>query len=136
MQANSILLDTHIWVWLMNGDPALSESSQQQIESAHKAGTVFISAISTWEVAMLEQKRRIVLNQPCIEWIKTSLRHGIQMLPITPEIAVESCHLPDYVAGDPADRIIIATARIESLQLLTYDERIIAYGKKHMVSVI
>lgn len=136
MQMTNLLLDTHIWIWLMNGDPILSARSRALIDTSHREGCLFVSAISTWEVAMLEKKKRIVLNQPCIEWVKTSLKHGIQLLPLTPEIAVESCHLPDYDAGDPADRMIIATARMESLQLLTCDERIIAYGEKNRVAVI
>jgi PIN domain nuclease of toxin-antitoxin system len=136
MQTNNILLDTHVWIWLMGGDQCLSSSAQEIIEKAHQAGGVFVSAISCWEIAMLEQKKRVVLNKPCLDWIKTSLHYGIQLLPITPEISVESCHLPDYFAGDPADRIIIATARIESLLLVTRDERILKYADQQMVLAV
>jgi len=134
MPTNNLLLDTHIFIWLMNGDSNLSKKAQQLIEKAHKNGNLFISAISIWEVSMLEEKQRIVLNKPCLEWIKSALHYGIQLSPLSPEIAVESCHLPQYAAGDPADRIIIATARIESLLLLTCDERILMYGKQNLVS--
>lgn len=133
---NNVLLDTHIWIWLMNGDPCLLQAAREQIDLAHKNGNVFVSAISSWEVGMLEQKKRIVLNKPCVEWIKSSLHLGIQLLPLTPEIAVESCHLPEYFAKDPADRMIIATARVESLTLLTRDEKILAYGQQEMVSTL
>ncbi|MCX7115895.1 MAG: type II toxin-antitoxin system VapC family toxin [Gammaproteobacteria bacterium] len=136
MQTNNILLDTHVWVWLMTGDKTLSKSTQKIIEHAHQAGNVYIAAISTWEVSMLEQKKRMMLNTTCIEWIKTSLRSGIQLLALSPEIAVESCHLPEYSFGDPSDRLIIATARHQGLTLLTRDERIIAYGQLQYISVL
>lgn len=136
MQTNNLLLDTHVLIWLMNGNANLSKKSQELIEHARKHGTIFISAISIWEVSMLEHKQRITLNKPCLEWIKSALHYGIQLCALTPEIAVESCQLPGYSAGDPADRIIIATARIESLVLLTCDERILAYGQKKLVSTL
>ena len=136
MSTNNLLLDTHVLIWLMNGDDALSKKSQKIIENARKDGNIFISAISVWEVGMLEQKQRIILNRPCLEWIKDALHYGIRLSSLTPEIAIESCQLPGYSAGDPADRIIIATARIESLTLLTCDERILAYGKQKLVSTM
>lgn len=136
MQANNILLDTHVWIWLMNGDPALSSTSQALIEKAHHNGGLFVSTISCWEVAMLEQKKRVILNKSCLDWINTSLHAGVQLLPITPEVSVESCHLPEYFAGDPADRMIIATARIESLLLMTRDENILKYAGQQRVFAV
>lgn len=136
MQTANLLLDTHVLIWLMNGNDNISKKSQKLIEHAHKNGNIFISAISVWEVGMLEQKKRIILNKPCLEWIKEALSFGIRLSPLTPEIAVESCQLPGYTAGDPADRIIIATARVESLTLLTCDENILAYGRQKLVSTI
>lgn len=133
---NNLLLDTHILIWLMNGDVSLSKEAQEKIEIARKNGNIFISAISVWEVGMLEKKQRIILNKPCLEWIKNAFHFGVQLLAITPEIAIESCQLPGYSVGDPADRIIIATARIESLMLLTCDERILAYGQQKLVSTM
>jgi PIN domain nuclease of toxin-antitoxin system len=133
---NNLLLDTHVWIWLMNGDTTLSAETQQRIDEAHKQGGVFIAAISIWEVAMLEQKKRITLSKPCLEWIKTSINCGIQIVPLTPEISVDSCMLPEYLAGDPADRLIIATARVTSLDLLTRDQRILAYGQQSRVSTV
>lgn len=136
MQTNKVLLDTHVWIWLMNGDFSFSKKSRILIEEAHQSGSLFISAISAWEVSMLESKNKIKLNKPCIEWIRTSIHHGIQYFALTPEIAVESCQLPDYDFGDPADRIIIATARVASMTLLTRDKRILAYGQQKRVSVM
>lgn len=136
MPTNNLLLDTHIWIWLMNGDSSLSKRSQKRIEDARENGNIFISAISVWEIGMLEKKQRIILNKPCLEWIKDSLHYGISVSALTPEIAIESCQLPSYSAGDPVDRMIIATARIESLMLLTCDERILAYGQEGLVSTM
>ena len=133
MSTNNLLLDTHVLIWLMNGDRSLSKKSRKLIEEARKKGNIFISAITVWEVGMLEQKQRIILNKPCLEWIKSALHYGIKLIALTPEIAIESCQLPGYSAGDPADRMIIATARIESLMLLTSDERILTYGKQKLV---
>ena len=133
MPTSNLLLDTHVLIWLMNGDKNLSKNSQELIEASRENGSVFISAISVWEVSMLEQKNRVILNKPCIDWIKNAMRYGIKLLELTPEIAIQSTQLPSYCAGDPADRIIIATARIESLLLLTCDERILAYSEQKFV---
>lgn len=131
-----LLLDTHVWIWLMNGDETLSKVARKEIECAWGNGTVGISAISVWEVGMLEKKQRILLNKPCLEWIRQALHCGILLLPLTPEIAIESSHLPDYTSGDPADRIIIATARIDSRVLVTRDECILAYGLTQRVNTL
>lgn len=124
------------WIWLMNGDKTLTLAIRKRIEQAYGEGTLYVAAILAWEVSMLEKKNRVRLNKPCLEWIRVALNHGIQLLPLTPEIAVDSSQLPAYDAGDPADRLIIATARIESLTLLTRDENILAYGAQQRVSVL
>ncbi len=134
MLTNNLLLDTHVLIWLMNGDQSLSKKSRKLIDDSQKNGSLSISVITVWEVGMLEHRGRIVLKKPCLEWIKSALHHGIQLIALTPEIAIESCHLPGYTAGDPADRMIIATARIESLLLLTADERILTYGRQQLVA--
>jgi PIN domain nuclease of toxin-antitoxin system len=85
---------------------------------------------------MLEQKGRIILNTPCIDWIKKALSFGIQIIALTHEIAAESCKLPQYIFGDPADRIIIASARIEGLTIITHDDRILAYASDKLVSAV
>lgn len=136
MPINNLLLDTHVLIWLINGDQSLSKKAQGLIENARKNGSILISAISVWEVCMLEKKQRIIINKPCLEWIKDSLRYGIGLVALTPEIAAESCQLPGYTAGDPADCIIISTARLESLTLLTCDRNILNYGKQKLVSTI
>jgi PIN domain nuclease of toxin-antitoxin system len=135
--SDKLLLDTHIWIWLINGDPTLLPKTRDLINEAAEQGQVFLSTISTWEVSMLEAHGRITLSKPCLDWIKTSLKlSGIKTITISPEIAVESCQLPNNFHGDPADRMIIATARLHDLTLLTRDKKLIAYGKENYARVV
>lgn len=132
--SKSLLLDTHIWLWLLSGDTSLTASLRKPIEEAASHQQLFISAISVWEVAMLQMKGKLKLNLPTAKWVQQALeRPEINLLPLSPEIAVESCALPDNFHGDPADRIIVATARLENLVLVTKDEKILKYGKQKFV---
>lgn len=129
---NNLLLDTHTWLWFVNGDTALTTKNQQLINHHLSHAQVFVAAISTWEVAMLEKKQRIILEMPCLEWVEQSLSlTGISVAALTPKIAIESCHLPGQFHEDPADRLIVATARIADLVLLTRDQRILTYSQQH-----
>jgi PIN domain nuclease of toxin-antitoxin system len=132
-----LLLDTHVWIWLLEGAADLSRKHQKIVNEAAQNSYVGIAAISTWEVGMLVMKGRIRLEKPVLSWIKDALAlPGIELLPLTPEIAVESTQLPDGFHGDPADRLIIATARLHQLTLLTHDRKIIDYAKKDYISAI
>jgi len=135
--AGALLLDTHVWIWLVNGDPALGTDALAAIERAAAAGSVLVAAISVWEVAMIEAKGRIVLAKPCAQWVREALSApGLALAPLTPEVAVESCQLPGAFHDDPADRLIVATARIEDATLVTGDKRILAYGAAGHASVL
>ena len=126
-----------MFIWLLNGDATLPPKIRKTIGESLSTGNVYLSAISCWEIAMLAQRNRIILTKPCIEWITEGFsRSGIQLLELTPEISVESCQLPDFHHGDPADRMIIASARLTNSYLVTRDQTIIAYGKKHYVNII
>lgn len=132
----SLLLDTHIWIWLANGDPLLSPSSRQLINKAAYEQKIFVSVISVWEIAMLQMKNKIKLEQSISSWIKQALAPPeITLLPLSPEIAVESCNLPRTFQGDPADRILVASARLEKLTLITRDEKLIAYGAEKIANI-
>ncbi|MBI5576755.1 MAG: type II toxin-antitoxin system VapC family toxin [Deltaproteobacteria bacterium] len=132
-----LLLDTHVWLWLMSGEGDMKPSGVRVMEEAASQGLVRISAISVWEVAMLEAKGRIRLSKDCMAWVNEALgAPGIALVPLAPEIAVESSRLPGTFHGDPADRIIVATARREGAILLTRDKRILAYGKAKHLSVM
>ncbi|MEW5818373.1 MAG: type II toxin-antitoxin system VapC family toxin [Spirochaetota bacterium] len=125
-----VLLDTHIWIWLLEGSPHLENAELLSIvnQAAHN-GLLRVSAISMWEVGMLEAKGRIRFSISCLEWVRRALSvPGMRLEPLTPEIAVESSRLPGNFHGDPANRIIIATARHIQALLITRDERIKMYS--------
>ena len=133
-----ILMDTHIWIWLMEGNPMLAGSKVlSMIEQAAESGILSVSASSVWEIGMLEAKTRISFNVPCMEWIHKALSFpGLQLAPLTPEIAIESTRLPDDFHGDPADRMIVATARMNDVSLITKDKKILEYAKSGFLKAI
>lgn len=126
----AIVLDTHVWLWVAEGDRrSLAPRAVQEIEEASQRGDVLVSAISVWEVAMLEARGRISLSRPVEDWVWTALRApGVRLLPLTPEIAIESTRLPGSAHGDPADRILIASARVSGARLATRDRGILDYA--------
>lgn len=130
-----ILLDTHVWIWLMDGAAFLTQKHKKLINAAALDNNVCIAAISMWEVSMLVQKKRIILEKPVLAWLDEALSlPGINLKPLTPDIAAHSSELPenDKFHGDPADRLIVATARIHGLTLLTRDKKILSYAKDYL----
>lgn len=129
-KANNLLLDTHVWIWASNGEERVNFLENH-------TGTLFISAISVWEVAMLNFKKRIHFTQTFERWIDVSLRKSsIQLVELEPEISMLSCQLKGDFHGDPADRIIVASAMIQNIPLVSADEKIISYCKKHKIKLI
>lgn len=122
-----IVLDTHIWVWWVHGDARLSPEQHQTL-AAHEPTGLGVSAISCWEVAKLVEYKRLVLPCPTIEWLDQALAYpGVQLLDLSPQIATESTELPGEFHKDPADQIIVATARVLDSPLFTADEMIRKY---------
>lgn len=122
-----IILDTHIWVWWVHGNPKLTALHEKLIAENEETG-LGISAISCWEVAKLVEKGRLMLPCPIADWLQNALAYpGIALLELTPEIAVESTTLPRSFHKDPADQIIVATARIHDCPLVTADQEILDY---------
>ena len=122
-----IVLDTHIWVWWVNGSQELS-TAKSQILTAHEANGLGISIISCWDVAKLVEKERLSLTMPVGQWIDLALAYpGIQLLPLDPKIAVASTQLPPSFHNDPADQIITSTAREMNIPIATDDKKILAY---------
>ena len=135
--AAAVLLDTHAWIWLVNGDDSLSAPARKAIAHAATRAQVYVSAISAWEIGLLEAKGRIRLGRDALAWISEAVsRPGMSLVPLTPEIAVASSRLPGYLHGDPADRILIATARVLPATLITHDARILEYGESDHVTVL
>jgi PIN domain nuclease of toxin-antitoxin system len=133
-----LLLDTHYWIWYQLGDQEqVPDRVRQSIESAASGGRLLLSAISVWEVGMLESKGRIRLHSPCEQWVKEALAMpGLTLAPLTWEIAVDSSRLPEPFHGDPADRIIVATARRMRAKLVTRDQKLVAYGQLGHITVL
>lgn len=126
-----ILLDTHIWIWLTDEHEALSAYQAQVIEE-HRSDGLGVSAISCWEVAKLVEYGRLNLACDLETWMDAALDlPGIQLIELTPTIAIESTKLPGEFHRDPADQIIVATARIHRLNLLTMDDKILKYEHVH-----
>lgn len=128
--SRALLLDTHIWIWLMEGEKRLAKSRKalDAILQAGAAGVLRVSAISVWEVSMLEAKGRLSLSLNIHEWVEKALNaRGLTPIPLHPMVAIESANLPGTFYGDPADRMIVATARHEGLTLITADKGIQAY---------
>ncbi len=122
-----IILDTHIWVWWVHEDLRLTPE-QHQILTTHEQTGLGVSAISCWEIAKLVEYRRLVLPCPTLEWLDQALAYpGVQLVDLSPQIATESTELPGEFHRDPADQIIVATARVLKCALLTADEKIRNY---------
>ena len=131
-----LLLDTHAWYWLIDGNPRLPDGSRQTIDIAAARGELLVSVISVWEVAMLEAKARVAFDIGCLDWIRQALAPPIRLAPITPEIAVESTRLPEPFHRDSVDRLLIATARVDRLRLMTRDRRILDYAAQGHVRAL
>jgi PIN domain nuclease of toxin-antitoxin system len=122
--------DTHVLVWWMLDDPKLERPHRRILEKAERTGaTIGVSAISLWEIAKLAARRRLELAQPldeCLRQIETSSLWVV--LALTGRIAAESTRLGTSFPADPADQLVVATARCHGLTLLTADDRIRSSG--------
>ena len=124
--AMTVLLDTHVLIWWLNGSDRLSAAQRRVVASASSDTPLLVSDISLWEVATLHSLGRIKLTIPLRAWLDKAVapplvrRHGI-----SPAVAAELAALPDSFHRDPADRILVATARLFGATLLTQDHRII-----------
>ena len=129
--SSALLLDTHVWVWYAEGcTTQLPSAVLAAIEQARLGNCLYVSAISVWEIGMLCAKEKISLSAPVGEWIRRALgMPGLRLLLLDAETALESTQLPDSPHGDPADRFLIAAARIHGLRLVTADRKIREYGK-------
>lgn len=133
----TLLLDTHVLIWFAEGNEALPESSIERIDGLREEQGLAVSAINFWEVAMLQRRKRVSLSVPISQWRSVVLEaSGITEAPLTGEIAIESVELPGDVHSDPADRMLIATARLNGWTLATRDDRILRYGKAGHVSTM
>jgi PIN domain nuclease of toxin-antitoxin system len=138
MPNDRLLLDTHCWIWAQLGlTQRLSRAAISAIRDAESEGGLLVSVISIWELAMLEKRGRVALPRNIRTWVEEALdQPGVSVAALTPEIAIESVHLPGDLHGDPADRILVATARVMGATLLTKDERLIRYSRHRHVRAV
>jgi PIN domain nuclease of toxin-antitoxin system len=138
MPSGLLLLDTHCWLWAQLGlVRRLSQAALKAIQNAESEGGLRVSVISVWELAMLEKRGKLALPMDVRTWVEEALsKPGISVAPLTPEIAIESVHLPGELHGDPADRMLVATARILGATLLTKDAQLIRYSQQRHVRAL
>ena len=126
---NPIVLDTHVLLWVLLQPEELSEDVKQQINLAQENSQLFLSSISLWEIAMLKFKKRINIYEPIKDFLESITNiHGVSIKDISSEIATESILLMDNFHGDPADRIIVATAKCYGATMLTRDQKILTWA--------
>lgn len=130
---DAILLDTHILLWLENGDAKLPPRTRGLIDRHWQGGgTVLVSAVTAWEVAMLVEGGRIQLDRPTQAWFRRCLdRPGFEMVPLSWRACIQAYELRDLEHRDPGDRLLIATAIERRCALVTEDERIIRFAQHH-----
>jgi PIN domain nuclease of toxin-antitoxin system len=126
-----LLLDTHALVWSVEERPRLGSGAKRAINIAARLNQVAVSAISPWEIALLVSKGRLHLSMDVMVWVRDALsKPGINLAPLEPEIAVASTRLPFEMHADPADRILVATARHLGATLVTADQALLGLAKK------
>jgi PIN domain nuclease of toxin-antitoxin system len=126
-----IVIDTHVLLWWFTGeDGRLSGPAKEALDAERQDGTIFVSSISAWEIAVLVARRRIGLSMDVLGWLGTVARiEAIKFVPVDNEIAVKSTQLGEEFHKDPADRFIVATCQKLAAPLVTADEKIRRYSR-------
>ncbi len=122
-----ILLDTHALIWLNLGLPQLGPGARQAADKASREGCLAVSAVSFWEAAVLVERGRVELDKPTEVWRLELLRSGLIEVPLDGRIAITAIGLPG-LHGDPADRLIAATAILNEARLITADRRLLNWS--------
>lgn len=132
-----LLLDTHAAIWIIRNEP-LAPRATEAVNAAHQAaGMVFVSAITAWEVGLLVARNRLKLLMTPQRWFARLLDvPGISLAELSPDILIASSFLPGEPPRDPADRILLATARELGATLITRDRLLLEYGEDGGVSTI
>ncbi len=126
-----ILLDSHTFIWLAEGDGRLGPDAKLLIRAAYAADALFLSPISVWEIGLKASRGRLEFDRPLRPWLQDALRLSrVRLTPITTEIALTCAELPPEFHGDPADRLIASTARVTANLLLTDDKKLLALARK------
>lgn len=121
------LLDTHVLIWLLQGDAKLGKETRELIEGHRYCGEVLVSAATYWEIALLQKKRKLFYRYPLHMWKNNIEVLGIGEIALTGDVAFQAVALEDC-HGDPADRFIMAAAIMGAATLLTADKKILAWS--------
>lgn len=133
---DKLTLDTHILIWYTEGIK-LTTAQVNLIDQARSQSLLYISAISLWEIAMLAQKDKIAFAISLDEWIENVLSTpGLNLIDLNVPILVESCNLPNFEHKDPADRLIISSARSINSRLMTFDQKITDYAANGYLKIV
>jgi PIN domain nuclease of toxin-antitoxin system len=129
-KTSPVILDTHVLLWSVLEPSELTPHTKQIITMAQEEHRLFIASISLWEISMLQFKKRLHIYEPIQEFLH-AITHisGLSVKDLSAEIAAESILLTDNFHGDPADRMIVATAKIHHATLLTRDQKILSWAK-------
>lgn len=131
-----LLLDTCAIIFIAENRP-IDPAARQQVRAATLAGGVLVSPISAWEIGLLATKGQLAFLLHPTAWFSSFISNaGVRLTPLTPEIAIDSSFLPPPVHSDPADRLLIATARALQIPIVTRDKRILAYSGAGLVAAI
>jgi PIN domain nuclease of toxin-antitoxin system len=129
-----ILLDTHVVIWSVTDDPRLGPHARTLISEKTRSDPFYVSAITSWEIAMLVKKGRLSLGLPAQDWLAMAMEHAAwRTIPIDGASALESVNLPGDFHNDPADRFIVAAARLLNLSVVTADRAILKYASSGYV---
>jgi PIN domain nuclease of toxin-antitoxin system len=120
-----LLLDTHFWIWWLTPRSPLKSAERNALDAAAEAGGVYLAAISLWEAQLLHSKQRLQLPLPFPDWLTRATESRIlTVLPLDRDVVIAVDSLPKRFHGDPADRLIVATARTHGIPLATRDRAI------------
>ncbi|MBK7580779.1 MAG: type II toxin-antitoxin system VapC family toxin [Myxococcales bacterium] len=125
----AIVLDTHVWLDVAVGRGRVARRIMRKLERAGEAGVLYVAAITPWEIAMLARAGKLRVSGPLLGWLVGALAATqTAVAPLEPEVAVDAVELPAWQHGDPADRLIVATARRLDATLVTRDAAILDYA--------
>lgn len=121
-----LLLDTHVWVWTQEQPDKMGEETHRLL--LDRSNEILVSAVSTLEIAQMASVGRLVLAKDLQHWVRDGIRSlQARCLPVNNDIAIESYQIPEPFHRDPADRLLVATARVEGCTLLSADRLILDY---------
>ena len=130
-----ILLDTHVWLWWVQDPDRISASARRRLEAEEARNGLLVSAVSFWEIALKTSIGKLELPLDVRSWFQQAQAYpGIHVIPLSADAATESSLLPGTFHNDPADRFLVAQARIRTIQLATADRKIIQYPFVETVS--